>query len=214
MAYKDRIKELRQHRKMSRNDLAKLLGLTPAMISNYENGKSSPPVDILMKLTRILGCDLNYLFQDDLEVAPITFTTSIKEQEVILQLRSLDKVDREAILDLISALYNKKKTFEEYLDDRMIDLPLLASTAYPENKKLKVVLGDSAEPLFKDGTVVIVEPAEAVNIDDIGIFQIEDRSVIRRFKGDHLEALNDSYEDIPINRRKKPKVIGKVIGKI
>ena len=214
MAYKDRIKELREHRKLSKQELAKLLDLTPAMVSNYELGRSSPPIDVLLKLTEILGCDLNYLFQDDVEVEPITFTTSQKEQEVIKQMRCLDKVDREAVINLVSTLYYKKKTFEETLDDKLIDLPLLAATAYPENKKLKVVLGDSAEPLFEDSSIIIVEPTDAINIDEIGVFEYRDRPIIRRYKGDRLEAINPDYEDILLTKRNKPKVIGRVVGKI
>jgi len=50
---KDRIKQLRTNNKMTQAELAAKLGLTPKMISFYELGQRTPPLDILETLCKI-----------------------------------------------------------------------------------------------------------------------------------------------------------------
>lgn len=57
MSVGSRIKELRESKGMSRNDLATKLGVTVGSISNYENEVSSPKEPILFKIMDALGCD-------------------------------------------------------------------------------------------------------------------------------------------------------------
>ena len=51
---------------ISRNTLAELIGVTSSAIANYENGVSSPKLDLMYKLFDALDCDANYLFQDEM----------------------------------------------------------------------------------------------------------------------------------------------------
>lgn len=214
MSYRDRIKELREFRKLNQKEFAKLLGVTPSTITNYENGHSAPDYDKLIKMTSILGCDLNYLFQDDIDVDPITFTTSQKEQEVIRQLRALSPVTRAGIEKLINYHYQQKISFDDNKFDRVIKLPELASTAYPENYELYAMIGDSMLPMFKDGDVLIVEPTDALAEDELGVFEHKGRVIVRRYFKDRLEPLNPAMEDIKLNRRGVMRIIGRVRGKV
>lgn len=67
MSIGNRIKEARENLKLSRNELANLLGVTPSAVSNYENNISSPKEPVLYKLFEALQCDANFLFQDEME---------------------------------------------------------------------------------------------------------------------------------------------------
>ncbi|WP_027416503.1 helix-turn-helix domain-containing protein [Aneurinibacillus terranovensis] len=56
-----RIRQLRKSKKMTQEDLAKRANTTKGTISNYENGHSSPPNEMLVLLAEILGTTTDYL---------------------------------------------------------------------------------------------------------------------------------------------------------
>ncbi len=64
------------------------------------------------------------------------------------------------------------------------------------------VLGDSMEPEFKDGTIVIVEPGVFVNDGSYVVAQHNDEYVLRQLdlQGERwfLRPLNDEYETVEI----------------
>ena len=58
-----RIKELRMKKGISQAKLAKLVGVTPAAVGNYEQGISFPKSAVLKKLFGALDCTPNEFFQ-------------------------------------------------------------------------------------------------------------------------------------------------------
>ncbi|MCM1546500.1 MAG: helix-turn-helix domain-containing protein [Clostridiales bacterium] len=56
-----RIKELRIEKKMSQADLGILLSVSQDTVSLWENSKSLPPADIIIKLVEIFGVSADYL---------------------------------------------------------------------------------------------------------------------------------------------------------
>ncbi len=55
----------RQAAKMSRGDLARLIGATPATVGNWETGRTKPQVDSLAQIARVLGQPISRLVQID-----------------------------------------------------------------------------------------------------------------------------------------------------
>lgn len=53
------IKDLRISRNLTQDQLAEKLFVTRQTVSNYENGKSRPDVDMIIKLGEVLECDVN-----------------------------------------------------------------------------------------------------------------------------------------------------------
>lgn len=53
------IKILRTEQNLTQDQLAQLLFVTRQTVSNYENGKSRPDIDMLMKIAEVLGTDIN-----------------------------------------------------------------------------------------------------------------------------------------------------------
>lgn len=89
MSIGSRIKEARELKDMSRNNLAELIGVTPSAIANYENGVSSPKLDLMYKLFDALDCDANYLFQDEMaDLKDVALSAS--ERIMIHNYRELD----------------------------------------------------------------------------------------------------------------------------
>ena len=56
-----RLRELREKKRLSQQQLADWLGLTCSSISNYENNTQTPPADTLVRLADIYGVSVDYL---------------------------------------------------------------------------------------------------------------------------------------------------------
>jgi DNA-binding XRE family transcriptional regulator len=58
---KSRLKIWREYRKLTLAELAKICGVSVPAISQIENGKRTPSVDLLVKLAKALICDMEDL---------------------------------------------------------------------------------------------------------------------------------------------------------
>lgn len=100
MSFGSRIKNARENKKLSQQQLANLLNVTDGSISNYEKGVAYPRWEAIKKICSILDVDPNYLFWDDLSV-------SIKDK--IIKQNNLSKYH------LLTESGRKK--VDEYIDD-------------------------------------------------------------------------------------------------
>lgn len=57
------LKQVRQERQLTLEELAKRTGFTKSLLSKIENNKVSPPLSTLMKITRALDVSLSELFR-------------------------------------------------------------------------------------------------------------------------------------------------------
>ncbi len=57
-----KIHELRKKKDMTQRELAKMIGVTPSAVGNYEQGISFPREEILYRLFTALNCSPNELF--------------------------------------------------------------------------------------------------------------------------------------------------------
>ena len=64
MSIGNKIKELRKGKKISQEKLASILGVSQAMIAQYENGKRNPKIETLQKIAKALDMHL-FEFMDD-----------------------------------------------------------------------------------------------------------------------------------------------------
>lgn len=61
MNFKDRLKELRQQKKMTQEELGKMVNLGKASISGYENGTREPTNETLIKFSEFFDVSVDYL---------------------------------------------------------------------------------------------------------------------------------------------------------
>lgn len=59
--FSTRLKKLRQQRKLTQEDLGKLINVTKVSISGYENGNRTPDMETLQKIADVLEVSLDYL---------------------------------------------------------------------------------------------------------------------------------------------------------
>ena len=87
----DRIKELRQAKRMTQVDLAKSLGLTKQCVSNWENDNVLPSVEMLSRLADFFGVSTDYLLCRDegqtLNVGGLSPVEIAHVQEIVSDLK-------------------------------------------------------------------------------------------------------------------------------
>lgn len=90
------LKELREEKNLSQQDLAYILKVSRQTISGYETGNIEPPFSTLIRLADIYNCSLDYL------------AGRTKEK---YNLNLMDKDVKKLILDIIEVVeeYNIKK---------------------------------------------------------------------------------------------------------
>lgn len=111
---------------------------------------------------------------------------------------------------------NEEEDEDEYIYLDFPDLPVSAGTGiylyddYAEQIRVVAdeetvranyalrVAGDSMEPRFYDGDIVLVETQPSVEIGEVGIFIYDGEAYIKKFGGDRLISLNPKYKDIMI----------------
>ena len=59
--YYEKIREMREDRKLSQQDIADLLHIGQRTYSDYETGKTRIPVESVIALAKFYDVDLNYL---------------------------------------------------------------------------------------------------------------------------------------------------------
>lgn len=102
------LKEARIKRKITQEELAKLLGKSKNVVSNWERGDNKPDADTLFELCDILKVDANFLLGWEHNK---TLSLSIHEQEHMKKYRSLDPLDKKAVDGLLDTLSEREKQF-------------------------------------------------------------------------------------------------------
>ncbi|HEM3490385.1 TPA: helix-turn-helix transcriptional regulator [Streptococcus suis] len=72
-----------------------------------------------------------------------------------------------------------------------------------------VVVGHSMEPKIKNGDFLFIKLKDQVDLNKIGIFQIDGENYVKKLKSDHLESLNKDYDNIQITEGMR--TIGEVV---
>lgn len=238
MSIGDRIKEAREHKNLSRSELAEKANVTLSAISNYENSISSPKEPVLLKLMDILEIDANFLFQDMVEKKPSVYLTP-SENTLLDKYRRLDTFSKE-LVDIVIDKELERINNECVLNDNVVDFgsykeipcyPKLASAGtgeylfddiptntikidsreYPKGDYAIQVNGDSMEPTYYDGDTLIVERNAIPAEGQVGIFIVDGRGYVKRMGNGELLSDNKAYESIV---GEYGKCLGKVLGKL
>lgn len=56
-----RVKERMHDLDINQNELADKIGVTPVAISRYLRGSRTPKVDVIVKMSKVLGCSTDHL---------------------------------------------------------------------------------------------------------------------------------------------------------
>ena len=240
MSFGKRLRERRLELGMSQGDLARLLGVTSAAVSNYESGQNAVREEVLLKMFRVLDVDPNYLYQDSLTGK--SFNCSVEEKSLVMKYRALSTVGRQALHSVADAMGAYQADMEALAPPAEIrQIPLYSCPAaagyaapvfgedfeyidvtgeVPHGADLAVrIQGDSMEPVISDGSVVYVN-RDALQNGDVGIFCVDGEMLCKQFVRDalgmvYLFSLNRKRSDadvvLPPSSGRSMVCIGRVL---
>ena len=188
--FSDKLKELRQARGITQKQLAEWSGLGRSQISNYENGLRTPDWETQEILADFFNVRLDYLMDRD------TSNTRIPV---------LGKVVAGIPLDAV----------EEIIDYEEIPIEMAKNGEYFALQ----IKGDSMEPKFSAGDVVIVRKQEDVDNGDIAIVLVNGNEAtvkkIRKFDGGiNLIPTNSNYDVLTYTNAQIEQLPVRIIGKV
>lgn len=225
MSVGSRIKEARIRAGITQEQLASALNISKGAVGNYENDTNYPKTEVIFNLCRILKCDANYIYQDDIKVSS-DFKIAVPEQRLLKQYRSLDEHGKSVVDTLLrmeyercfaetehaSAKGDKPLTeYRRYINPAAAGAPLWAESEYetilrdpnavPEDADYAVgIQGDSMEPAIPDEATVWVHRSERPDDGDIVIAWVEGAGTVCKqviCDGDQVVRLHSINPDYP-----------------
>ena len=221
--------------------VTEILHLSSSKVTAWKNG-SIPKYEILNSIADYFNVSVGTLFDgieknspanqltaDEQELLDIYNSLSPKSQgrlreraEVLAELEAPvvkePEPEQEPTIQIKHSYYRVSAgtgfDLPEGDDWEMIDIP-----DTPEARRADFAItikGNSMEPVYFDGDIVLVKQQPAVELGEIGIFNIENNGYIKKFGGDRLISLNDAYDDIILSEYDEDRnhCLGKVIGRV
>lgn len=240
-----RIRKLRESRNMTQTELSEILGMkTYTTVSKWEKNENFPKGKDLKKLAEIFNVTSDYLLGlSDTELGKIT--TQNSHPEILTIYNQLEEPKQEKVLSYakdqleeqessnIISIFDKSQDGEDYITDYVEGLVAAGHGTFQEdNLHMEVrlraedvpedygtiakVAGDSMEPMIEDNDLLFIKVTNQVDINDIGIFQINGKNFVKKLKRDYnggwyLQSLNNSYEEIHLTEEDDIRTIGKVV---
>lgn len=241
----DRVRKLREGRNMTQTELSEILGMkTYTTVSKWEKNENFPKGKDLKKLAEIFNVTSDYLLgltDDKLK----KITTQNEKTEIISIYDQLEEPRQEKVLNYakeqleeqessnIISIFNKPQDDEDYITDYVeglvaaghgtfqednlhMEVRLRANDVPGEYDTIAKVAGDSMEPLIEDNDLLFIKITSQLNINDIGIFQVNGKNFVKKLKRDYdgswyLQSLNNSYEEIHLSEDDDIRTIGEVV---
>lgn len=226
------IKHYREKLGIEQKELGRRIGVVGNAVSNWENGRSRPDVDLLPKICKALGITLYELFDID---DPMLRHTK-REQILLEDYRGLEDehkyvVDRtiqsckhiESLRECpeIKELIHFSRSLAAGIgdptefDDDGEPIYLYIS---PEVEKADCVFsvnGESMEPRYHDGDLLLVKRfpnCPKLKPGDVGAFIIGNETYVKQYQPDGLHSFNEDYPTMTFEEWDNVFYIGKVIG--
>ncbi len=90
----------------------------------------------------------------------------------------------------------------------------------PDNDKTEAadfalrISGNSMEPKYHDGDILLVESCDSTEVGELGIFVLDGSGYFKKNGGDRLISLNSEFADILLKNYEEVACCGRVVGKL
>ena len=242
MTISQRIFEELKKQGKKQKDLAVYIGLSTSAVSDWKKKGTNPAAENLSIIADFLNISIEYLLTGKEKSSP-TVTLTADEQELLGCFKKLSDKSKgmvlgraEALAELEAPAVNEPEEVEEpTIQIKHSYYRVSAGTGFeldegdnwetieipdtPDARKADFAItikGNSMEPIYFDGDIVLVKQQPAVELGEIGIFDIEDNGYIKKYGGDRLISLNAEYDDIILSDYDEDRIhcFGKVIGRV
>ena len=192
----NRIKLLREEKKIRQDELAKVLSISPSAVGMYERDEREPNDEITLKLAEYFGVSTDYLLgksdnrNSDIPVSKIPILGTVKA--------GYDWLAEENIVDYITLKENIPNVNEYYA--------------------LRIT-GDSMLPLLAEGDLVIVHDQDDLESGQTAVILINGeeatvKKVVKTNEGIELHAMNPYYPVKKFTFEDMQKIPVKIIGRV
>ena len=221
---------------MSMSELARQVGIAKSTMSRYFNRTREFPLNKTDDFAKALGMTPEYLLgiqkvnniepeiltifnqlDEDRQANVVDYATVLLNEQVSMKPTTvLEKYkDDDYIIDYVEGLVAAGHgTFQE--DNLHMEVRLRADDVPEDYDTIAKVAGDSMEPLIEDNDLLFIKVTSQVDINSIGIFQINGKNFVKKLKRDYdgswyLQSLNNSYEEIHLTENDDIRTIGEVV---
>ena len=206
-----RIKQAREGRNMSQEELGKQLGLNKSTIQRYESGQVQRiKLPILENMAKILNVNPSWIVlkTNDPEIP--------REPSNISTVLGGENIYRIPVFESVSA------GFGIYAVDEIVDyIPVVIKNPYDADDTIAIkVSGNSMYPKIEDGDIIIVRRQTSVDSGDIAVVLLDnDEGLVKRvvYGSTWIELQSINSEKFPPRRFngaevQRLRVVGLVIG--
>ena len=100
-------------------------------------------------------------------------------------------------------------------DDEAISKIRIPDNAKTEDADYALrISGNSMEPKFHDGDILLVQNCDQIEVGELGIFILDGAGYFKKYDGDRLLSFNPIYAPIPLRDFSDVRCAGRVIGKL
>ena len=235
------LKRLRENTNMTADEVGTKLGKSGKTVNAWENGRGQPDAEILIKLCSIYKVN-NLLaeFDEENNIKKDPEQLSTQENELLSCFRALNETGKNRLMQYLHDI-SKITEFQPVVLKEKSDTIQIRHSVYkvsagrgfdlddrdsweeieipdtPEARKADfavTIIGDSMEPIYSDGQIVLVREQPAVDIGETGVYIINGGGFIKIYGGDRLISINPEYDDISFDEGDTVYCAGKVIGVI
>ena len=235
----NKIRELRKKHNLTLDELANNLNnrypdtmnFNKGKISKWENDKEEPRLSSVRVLADYFDVPLDYFNGNEAKILPIYNKLEEPRQEKVLNYAK-EQLEEQENSNIIS-MFDKPQDDEDYITDYVeglvaaghgtfqednlhMEVRLRANDVPNEYDTIAKVAGDSMEPLIEDNDLLFIKVTSQVDINSIGIFQVNGKNFVKKLKRDYdgswyLQSLNSGYEEIHLSENDDIRTIGKVV---
>ncbi|WP_238336524.1 S24 family peptidase [Streptococcus suis] len=221
--------------------------LGKSALSQYVSGKSRPDDDKLYLLSLTLGVSEAWIMGYDIPQTrlPDGERVSANNLDIVPIYDKLEKSRKTIVYDFaveqlaeqenkVVSIFSKRHDEDDYINDYVqgivaaghgtfqednlnMEVRLLAEKVPDKYDTIAQVVGDSMRPMIENNDLLFIEVTSQVDMNSIGIFQINGKNFVKKLKRDYggswyLQSLNDSYEEIYLTEDDDIRTIGEVVG--
>ena len=203
----NRIKNLREELNMTQQELADKLEGAKSTVAMYEKGNRKPSLEVLVKLSEIFDCSIDYILGKTDVRKPIENTNNPKKYYMC------------PVYGRISA--GQPNWAEECIEGRLpIDIELM-NIVNPEECFFLRVNGESMNKEIQNGAYALIRKTDSVDDGDIAVVLVNGYDATLKVfnrQGDFIllepMSTDPAFKTQVYGRDTEIKIIGKYIGKM
>lgn len=184
------IRYLRRANLMSQDQLAERLNRKSfTTVQSWETGRTNPPALIVQSLADMFGVSMDDLVNNDLTKEPLSAFRGARSETDPIRIPVLGRIPAGVPIEAIEAIIDYEELSPRYYQMEKDYFALM-------------VRGDSMEPLYLDGDIVVVEACDVCDSGSDCIVMVNDHDAtlkrIYKYQNGAIELrpLNDNYDKV------------------